>query len=119
MNTKASRTPPQFFLDWCTRKGVPKRLIEYNNYTNEGVGYVFEDYDTNLYHSVYVRAINNPDLKEFEQEVEPLEFTFQKLTTGLYTNSMTIRAWDLWQTVCGKHETEQDINKLSEVNNDR
>lgn len=104
MNKKEHIGPDKLFVTWAKNNGFDTSRADYQNYTGEGRGWAFNDYYTNLFYQVYDRANANPNMDDFEQEVMPLEFSLDKTQTGVYKNRYTIRARQLFEVVCGKHE---------------
>lgn len=96
-------------MKWAKSQGIKTGLSDYSDYTGTGRGFVFNEYDANLFYQVFEKAINNPDLSAFEDEVSVLEFNFdrvQKPNQVLYKNDWTRKAYALWETVVGFHETK-------------
>ena len=128
MNQKVIQKPDAFFIKWAKSQGINTSLADYKNYTGEGRGWAFNEYSANLFYQVFLKAINNPNLSAFEDEVSSLEFNFDRVKKPkevLYKNDWTRKAYHLWQTICGKAEailegrTNQTLtNNTAEVSND-
>jgi len=105
--SKAINRPDPIYIKWAKSQGIKTGLADYHDYTGTGKGFVFNEYDANLFFQVFIKAINNPNLSAFEDEVSSLEFNFDRVkkpNETLYTNSMTRKAYQLWQSICGRAE---------------
>ena len=126
MNQKVTKQPDLMFTKWALSKGINTKLLYNKGEWETEKGFVFEDYTPNLFHLVYERAMANPKLEAFEDEVTDMEFNLDRVRKPnqvLYKNDWTRKAYELWQVVCGYQEAikegriDNQLNKQSEVSN--
>ena len=99
------------FTKWALSKGINTKLLYNKGEWETEHGFVFEDYTPNLFHCVYERAMANPKLEAFEDEVTDLDFNLDRVKKPdqvLYKNDWTRKAYELWQVVVGFQEAKQE-----------